>query len=590
MAVDIGALIAESINAYYITSTPEWQSWAKAQFEECVARAKKQLLDETFNPKGSKSPEYRQGYKTGWARAARGQDTTNPPEGKSRAYVTGFTDGAQGHAKGQEVMSKAESDPAGAQKLAMQHFVNPYVTHRMSDPSYFNQPEDAQDAFADWFANNSGRHAMHLIDKYNREAQEAPEGQEPEGEHAGGMHDELAKMSQGRHKFIDIDKKRQQAKDFQAAEKLGMGYQDQKSGTGSAAVQDRAPLMEYKEQLEQDMFGPQAVDSHNRYLRSNGQEGRLNPLIQEFRDRNHEEPGEGVDPSRHDSHAAAQKHAHDLWQRSILKQLDELAANPESSDWPLQPVGLPAVAPHPDHPELYHAPNKKDTSFQFDPVQYVKDRMAHGWYVRGAQNAAIQKQIPHFHPARKVTDKGGQTKRLRHPHEGTLNGVTTRLKAWMNDMIPEFHPNHEMWGHHDGLHELAKGKELDYLNPADKRLPVSGVRARELKTLGTRDLEKAHQDAVAAGDEARAEKIKQQIDQVAQRVDPDKLAQRGERGSHRKHRRVPTPEETIDMVLNVVTEWLRENVEVTEEALPLVQEALYSRVVATYDNLFEVEN
>ena len=572
MAVDVGALIAESIDSYYVSSTTEWQSWIKEQYDQLIERVRNNVLSETFNPKYKGHPDYRSGYKSGWKRHQDGGDATPPPADQLKtpvkdynAYSAGFVDGHGGSTKGQEILNTAKTDPAAAKRAAIKHFVNPYFENHIQNafaknPDYLDT--DKAEAEQAWYMDNSGEHAMHLINKYNENAHlDDAAHVDDDTSHPGDIHDELGRMSRGAHPYLALRKQTAEKKARAAAEAAGVGHTSLSTGTGRGVHTDRAPLMAYKENLEQDLFGPAAVNSHNRHRASGGRDGRHDPIIQEFRNRDHSVPGEGVDPERHDGHAAAQQHAHDIWKRSIIGQLDDLAQAPESGDWALQPLGLPALQPHPEHDGFLHAPNTADASVKFDPVQYVKDRMDHGWYVRGSDVAARQKQLPDYHSPKKFKDSGGQTVMVRHPHEGKLNGALTSLKNWLNGMVPEFAPDHEMWGHHDGLHQIAKGNELDYLNPPDRRLPVGGVRARELKKLA-------------------GHKIK---------LDPSKVAQRGERGAHNKRRRVPAPEEVVDWVLNIVGNWLQEHVSLDESLLPAIKEDIYSRVQSTYGHLFEVE-
>lgn len=113
MAVDVGAIIAESVDRYYRTIlSPEWIREHKARGHQLVSQflslteAGESAMTAWADPKKRKDPEYRKGYKSGWKRKhdeeKQGvQGDGSPPGGHSGLYADGYMAGyqASGHAQ-----------------------------------------------------------------------------------------------------------------------------------------------------------------------------------------------------------------------------------------------------------------------------------------------------------------------------------------------------------------------------------------------------------------------------------------------------------------------------------------------------------
>jgi len=560
VAVDIASIIAEAIDRSYASSAPEW--YETPEFRKYVIESYEKLLAETpplhetadhGHMQGSGREAYRRGYKSGWKAHKDGApnkpNPRNPADAADNSYTAGFTAGYGGSTDGQAFLGHYDRKDQMAARMPFMKIAGPHITRLGQEGTI------TQDVAHDWLTGRGMKNTAKSIRMFNRTADlpDTPDdehhrptfgddGKKVHNNHPADMYDIMAGNMGIRQRHTKKDKEIADAKTMDAANKRG--EMDQQRGK----VADARPLIEVKEDLETHLFSPMDISGHNEYVRTNGQSGAPNEALQAFRDHPHQDAAE------------AQSHLNDLWVKSHIAKLEEVReriAAGEKGLTRLKKKSFPAVVPHPEDPTIFTAPDKKDKTHTFDPIQYMIDRLKDpkGWSGDRSRLRAIRNQLPGFTPGKRV-DKQTQDRLnvgvQRHAWDGKLSNATTAAVNLLGDLHPPFRGGHKMWDHHHGIYGSAAGRSNARKSKRPKRSP----------------------EALAALAAARAKRTEKH----------------GPTTYTSRHKAEKEVSDAIDYMVGVFQDWLHENVNIHESHFQTIVEDLYSRAQPTYGHLFEVEN
>ena len=574
MAVDIGAVIAESINRSY-----SWNTLVESYREKVRARIRDvtdgSLHEAMADPNLRKDPEYRKGYKTGWRASKEGRPHA-PEQGGN--YGAGYSAGyeASGHAN-QLVQHHEAGDHDTAADYSMENVHGKHYAQLYGA----GKGQNFEDALMRWDSpgrNAAGERTHHQsvkdsVDVINKINQNLDLPDEQHNVRAAPHPADFGPAIVNKLKFhagLEGGKKKRQAGQeggqsiepeggIDVADERGQRPDELAAGAeGAAQAQaDRAARIEHaRKTLHNDLetlaFGEDAISKHDAGTEKH-------PGIEAFRAAQHQ----GYDPAVH--------HAHDLWKKGLIEHIRKSKA---SGEGPLQTMtGIKAgqAGPDSDTAHLQHTGH-----VEFDPAEALIHSIsapegfrAKGWKVRAAQ---AQPGLENFTKARAAKDPTNPKKLTSvHPANGQVEGATNRAVAWLHNQ-DQYNPEHEMWAYHFGVSDKARqAREKKQAKLALKGQDLSPD-DQMLRQEPSAQF-KAHGSPSSPRSRETAEKLKAQRAELRGRI----------------YARRKAMEQAFELALKVVAEWLNEYVQIPSDRMPVVIEEIYSRIQANYGVLFEDE-
>jgi hypothetical protein len=611
--VDVGALIAESIDNYYQElAPPDWFADYLVKAEAILAEAKASASDEQQLHEAS-DPLYRRGYKAGWKHARdqvkRGEQPKADPGDRTAEEYKGYMAGHEASVGGHEIIGHHKAGDSEAASMAtMQHVVARHYDYGNRPQAGVN-PQDWEQSFADWYGKpgakghpQSVEHSAMLINAINAGLdKDIPD--EAHGRRADkGEHPHPADF----HSIIqDMIRKRAS---FEGARRLGGPGQEPEEGPEVAAPEQEKPdpvqQAHASEELTRLALGS-GYDDHMAEGKGHlDRQGAIDAFQQRALDR--------LEKLNQENHSGLGD--------KILKRKDGSTVTLNLGDYLKSRL------------ETKGAVNKEG--------DYVP-----GMLRRGAGASYLKTKIPDFHSG-------------KHELQGQINGYTKRAMDLLYRHSDSFiRPNEPREAFAARAHEhINRLKDSDPPEPGDEgaRARWEALRPQEITAPdGSKIMFDPHKyllDVAATG--KKTSSIAAQIpgwnnkpdhplfDQLCghhrkcnhgitgaaeaafrhspdfhaehpawkgfskrllgkhipgghRRRTPEELAARTELAKKRRAEREQAAAEAakgaIEASISVFTNWLNDNVQIPEGAMPGIMDGLYSKIEATYGVLFEGE-
>lgn len=558
---DVGALIAEAINSYYAWS--DYRVWAEQFIGELQSSITEDVIVEAMQG------EARRGYKAGWKRA---KDNAQKPDGGDMSipqdqgsdYAQGFEKGLHVGTVGYTAAAHHDKAVAAAQggnlDAANKHAATAADYLLRGDPSrgvqglaghhYHDFVGRAQgrevgeegvddDVAADWMMNpqRSQEHGFHrpLMLKHGVEAVKAidqnldsPGDDHPH--HPADIGSILRARIGAKERHGGEEAGREQEKIKKAAEKRG-GADVARKG-----VQD-VELARYKEELARKAYHPEHLAAH---IAEHGS----HPLEA------HETPEDAT-------HAAVHH-----WKQRMLNDLKTAS---QWRDWQAaEQKRKEALSQDPDNPELQQSAPRPDLPEDFahrSALMNLGD-MLHKRTYEHPTETVIDEKTGQERPRRFTFDPVQYLDSVIQHSKGSFNR-NSKVDA-LGEQLPGFfhgkRDGQKFWaqkayGVAQRLERLLQGAHPHYAKGHGM------IKASQIHATG-----KALPSGWGEG-YSKAIRARQQQSPEAQQA----------------------AQEAMSMCIDVFMEWLEEHVEITNEQVGDISEAIFSKIQANYDRLFEVE-